>query len=208
MLNYIYIIIIAIVFVIAVGGLIAVVATKKNGKKLWQERRELVAKNKVRYQLDLRRHNFVKKKEVSIGAYFHSAELIEIFNLSVDYDNKQISLCSFETNPYKATFLKFEKIKNFEIINGVMNTTSESSSIGVASGRLGLAVGTSSTDTYTETTMEKVKLKIETNDIENPMILVMLFNYRVDMSSNVYSMLVDSIEEIKTILSNIVKQNN
>ena len=145
---------------------------------------------------------------IATKAYHYTDSLQELFNLRIDYKNKMIGLCSFETQPYKSFFLKFDEIVSFEILDGTFNSSSKSVSTGSAFGGMNGAVGISDTETIVEKTIENLRLKIETNDPYALDVVVCLFNYQLDTSSDLYRMLMNSVEDIKTALAKIIQLNS
>ena len=172
---------------------------------IWANRREQIAANTAAFDQQLKANNFTADSKISIRAYNRGTEKKDIFRFYIDATKEMIAISSFEEDPMKVEFIEFDEILSFGVINGISNTTSQSFTSGAAAGAYGVGGGIASTDTYQETTIEKIKLKIDfKSKFKNPLI-VMLFRYRVDNTSELYSELIDSIENIKAILSKIIQ---
>ena len=205
--TFIWIFVGVFCFLLAVLTPIAIYAQhKKNAKEtsdVW-EKRNVKRKEPIhRFNTDCSEKGFHSDKIVDIKAYYHTENLVNICSLRVDLTGKMLAACSFEADEYKPLFLKFEDIESFEVLDGIVSSTSESYADGASFH--GLAAGSS--DTYVTNEVENLRLKLETKDLCNPVSILCLFRYRVDVTSDVYKRLLDSVEEIKTLLNRIVKDN-
>ena len=198
-------------FAIVIIGLIVFCLYKAGSnasiEQLWRDRVQKVDSSKNNFYNQLRTKNFKIDYKVTTNAYYHTPTRIEIFSMCFDYDNKKIAFCSFEEENSKVYIYNFADIKNFEILNGISNTTMQSFGTGASVGSYGLRTGIVSSNSYQETTMEKVKLKIETNSPYAPAIIVMMFNFQVNTGDETYQLLLNSCEQIKTSLSKIIENN-
>ncbi len=86
---------------------------------------------------------------------------------------------------------------------GIVSSTSEGYASGGSLG--GLAAGSS--ETYVTNNVGNLRLKIVSKDLCNPVTILCLFRYQVDVTSDVYKRLLDSVEEIKTMLGRIARDN-
>jgi len=196
--------------VIVVIIIIAIFAYKAhlraNTERIWQQRVNTVTKNRNAFYSDLKTKTFVTEVDFSYSNYYRTPSPIEIFAFKADLTRKKLAIGSFDDAGISKTFT-FSEIKGFSIIDGERNTTMESYSVGGGVGRYGVVGGASSTDTYQETTVGNVKLKIETNDISNPVYIFPINKFNVDVKSERYSELVNTIEKIKSFLSKIIDEN-
>lgn len=193
--------------IIGIVFLVIKVSGNKQVSDTWAKRNEKRREYIQRFNREWNEFGLHSDRTVAIKAYHHTAELQELFNLRVDYNKKMIGLCSFETEPYQSFFIKFQDIASIEILNGTQNSTSQSFTSGGAIGGGYGAVGAASTDTYVTNTVSNLRLKIETTDPYAPGKVVTLFLYQVDTSSEVHRMLLNSVEDIKSILNKIVLAN-
>ena len=179
---------------------------RANTERIWQQRVDNVTKNRNAFYEDLKTKPFVAEVDFSYSNYYRTSEPIEIFAFKADLTKKELAIGSFDdANNFK--MFTFSEIKGFSIIDGERNTTMESYSVGGGVGRYGVVGGVSSTDTYQETTIGNVKLKIETNDVRNPVYIFPINKFNVDVKSERYSELVNTIEKIKSFLSKIIDEN-
>ncbi len=198
------------IIVVVVGGigfLIWRANSKARTAQLWADRAKQVKAKTNRYAKDLESAQIVTELKIATKGYYHTAYPIELFNMNIDYEHKKVAFCSFEETPYKFYVLDFANVKSFAILDGISNTTSTSYTSGVGTSYRGIGSGIASTDTYSETTMENIRLKIETNDEYSLGIQVCLFFFEVDVSSGAYRELLKAIEDIKSILAKIVENN-
>lgn len=179
---------------------------KANTARIWQQRVNDVTKNRETFYKVLQKENFNAKVDFSFANYYRTAEPIEIMAFKADLDKKRLAIGSFDDAGCFKIF-NFNEIKGFAIIDGERNTTMESFSTGGAVGGYGVVGGASHTDTYQETTIGNVKLKIEVDNAINPVHIFIINKYQVDVQSERYSKLTDTIENIKTFLTRIVKEN-
>lgn len=197
--------------VIVVILVIVLICVKVSGthrvNNTWQNRIKILSSNTARFNEEITKENFQIDFSTSAKAYHHTSSLHEIFKLCVDYTKKMVAICSLESSPYKSYFIKFDELKSIEILNGVQNSSSQSFSSGAAIGSYGLASGISSTDTYTEVTMSNVRLKIETTDPYKPGYVITMFQYQVDTSSDMYKILLNCIEDVRSVLNKIIEAN-
>lgn len=196
-----------VITVIIIIALIAYKAhLKANTARIWQQRVNDVTKNRKTFYQELEKENFNAKVDFSFAAYYRTAEPIEIMAFKADLDKKKLAIGSFDdVGSFK--IFNFSEIKGFAIIDGERNTTMESFSTGSAIGRYGVVGGLSHTDAYQETTIGNIKLKIEVADQINPVHIFIINKYQVDVQSERYSKLVDTIENIKTFLTRIINEN-
>ena len=201
-------IIISLVIVLII--IIAIVAYKKNlsanTERIWKERVDTVAKNRQTFYEELNATTFNTDVDFSFSNYYRTVEPIEIMAFKADLNKKQLAIGSFDDEGCSKIF-DFKEIKGFAIIDGEKNTTLESFSTGSAVGKYGFASGVSHTSTYQETTVGNVKLKIEVDDIKKPVYIFIINKYQVDVQSKKYSELINTIESIKTFLTNLIEEN-
>ena len=196
-----------VITVIIIIALIAYKAhLKANTERIWQQRVNDVTKNRETFYKELEKENFNTKVDFSFANYYRTAEPIEIMAFKADLDKKKLAIGSFDdVGSFK--IFNFSEIKGFAIIDGERNTTMESFSTGGAVAGYGVVGGASHTNTYQETTIGNVKLKIEVADEINPVHIFIINKYQVDVSSERYSKLTDTIENIKTFLTRIINEN-
>lgn len=130
----------------------------------------------------------------------------DTFNFSVDFSQQLVAIASFEKGLYDPLVIKFSDIASYKILNGITNSSSESYTSGAAIGGLGV-VGVASTETFTETTIEQLKLRVDFADKYKPAKIIMIFKYRVDTSSDTHRMLVDTLEQMDSVLAKIIQAN-
>lgn len=199
---------------IAIAGVIIFIikivlsVSKQKTAAIWEERNEQRRKNIKLFDKECEEKGLKVDLIIATKAYHYTDSLQELFNLRIDYKNKMIGLCSFESQPYKSFFLKFDEIVSFEILDGTFNSSSESVSVGSAIGGINGAVGIGNTETIVKKTIENLRLKIETNNPYALGVIVCLFNYQLDTSSDIYRMLMNSVEDIKTALTKIIQLNS
>ena len=194
-----------IIFIIII---VASASSKQKTATIWEERNEQRRKNIKLFDKECEEKELKSDLVIATKAYHYTDSLQELFNLRIDYKNKMIGLCSFESQPYKSFFLKFDEIVSFEILDGTFNSSSESISVGNAIGGINGAVGIGNTETIVKKTIENLRLKIETNNPYALGVIVCLFNYQLDTSSDIYRMLMNSVEDIKTALTKIIQLNS
>ncbi len=196
--------------VITVIIIIALIAYKAhlraNTERIWQQRVNDVTKNRETFYKELEKENFNTKVDFSFANYYRTAQPIEIMAFKADLDKKKLAIGSFDDVASFKIF-NFSEIKGFAIIDGERNTTMESFSTGGAVARYGVGGGVSHTNTYQETTIGNVKLKIEVADEINPVYIFIINKYQVDVASERYSKLTDTIENIKTFLTRLINEN-
>ena len=196
--------------IIVVIIIIAIIAYKAhlraNTERIWQQRVNDVTKNRKSFYKELEKENFNAKVDFSFANYYRTAEPIEIMAFKADLDKKKLAIGSFDDAGYFKIF-NFSEIKGFAIIDGERNTTMESFSMGSAVGGYGVVGGVSKSDTYQETTIGNIKLKIEVTDEINPVHIFIINKYQVDVQSERYSKLIDTIEKIKTFLTRLINEN-
>ena len=196
--------------IIAVIIIIAIIAYKAhlraNTEKIWQQRVNDVTKNRETFYKELEKEDFNTQVDFSFANYYRTAEPIEIMAFKADIDKKKLAIGSFDDDGCFKIF-NFDEIKGFAIIDGERNTTMESFSTGSAVGGYGVAGGVSHSNTYQETTIGNLKIKIEVADQTNPVRIFIINKYQVDVQSERYSKLTDTVENIKTFLARIVNEN-
>ena len=174
--------------------------------KVWEERVEAVTKNRKAFYAMLETQNFNTDVDFSYSNYYRTAKPIEIMAFKADLTKKKLAIGSFDDAGNSKIF-DFSQITGFAIIDGERNTTMQSYTVGGAVGSSYGVGGVASTDTYQETTIGNVKFKVETNDLKNPVNIFVLNKYNVDVKSERYSALVNTIEQIKTFLSRVIDEN-
>ena len=195
-----------IIVVIIIIAIIAYKAhLKANTAIIWQQRVDNVTKNRETFYKELKKEDFNTQVDFSFANYYRTAEPIEIMAFKADIDKKKLAIGSFDDDGCFKIF-NFDEIKGFAIIDGERNTTMESFSTGSAIGGYGVVGGLSHTDAYQETTIGNIKLKIEVTDQINPVHIFIINKYQVDVQSERYSKLVDTIENIKTFLTRLINQ--
>ena len=195
-----------IVAVIIIAFLVAKGRMSANTAKIWEQRVADVTKNRNAFYANLKSIDFNTDVDFCFSNYYRTSEPIEIMAFRADLTKKKLAIGSFDDEGYSKIF-NFNEIKGFAIIDGEKNTTMESYSTGSAVGGYGVVGGVSSTNTYQETTVGNVKLKIETDDIQNPVHIFTINKYQVDVQSEMYSKLINTIEKIKTFLARIIEEN-
>ncbi len=201
--------IIGIVIAVIIGLVFLFVSASSKAKvqNTWNERMNVLNKNTIFFNRKLAEVGFNVDLKISTKAYHHTPNLHEIFNFCVDYKNKKIAACSFEDNEFKPLIMSFDEIGSFKIINGISNSTSQSFTSGGAVGAYGVVGGAASTTTYNEKTLEQVKLRIDPADELRPAVLIMMFTYQVDTSSDMHRILVDAMEQVDSVLTKIINSN-
>ena len=196
-----------VITVIIIIALIAYKAhLKANTAKIWKQRVENITKNRETFYKELEKENFNAKVDFGNAAYYRTVAPIEVMAFKADLDKKKLAIGSFDdVGSFK--IFNFNEIKGFAIIDGERNTTMESFSTGSAVGRYGVAGGISHSNTYQETTIGNIKLKIEVADETNPVYIFVINKYQVDVTSERYSILTDTIEKIKTFLTRLINEN-
>lgn len=192
--------------VIIIGILVYKAKTKADISKVWKQRVDNVTKNRETFYKVLKKEGFNTQVDFSFANYYRTAEPIEIMAFKADIGKKKLAIGSFDDDGCFKIF-NFNEIKGFAIVDGERNTTMESFSTGGAIGGYGVAGGVANTDTYQKTTIGNIKLKIEVADQINPVHIFIINKYQVDVQSERYSKLTDTIENIKTFLARIVNEN-
>ena len=177
--------------------------SKQDVQDTWASRRTKANQFIQKFNGECSEKQFQADKTITTRVHYHTPSLQDIFSLRFDFKNKQLAMCSFESEEYKSFFINFDDIKSFEILNGIASSSSET--YGDASTFAGITAA--SANTYTTNTMGNIRLKIETDDQYNPSNVVCICKFEVDTSSDTYKTLLDSIEEMKTFLNRIVKVN-
>ena len=192
---------------IAIGGFLYLCIFKINSKKkvgdLWVERNTRRRQFITKFDAECVDEQFLSSKKIVIQAYYHTENLVDIFGMKFDFQNKRLAMCSFESEEYESYFIQFDDIASFEILNGIASSSSQS--FGSASTFAGISAG--SADTYVTNKIGNIRLKIEIKNRFGSPIIVPLFRYNVDTGDDVYRKLLDSIEDIKTSLNWIVGHN-
>jgi len=192
--------------IVIIGILVYKAHLKNNIERLWAARVSTVRKNREAFYKELEKRNFNAQVDFSRSAYYRTPKPIEVMAFKADLEKKQLAIGSFDDVGYSKIF-NFNSIKGFAIIDGERNTTMESFSTGSAIGGYGVVSGTSHSDTYQETTIGNIKLKIEVDDAINPVHIFIINKYQVDVQSEMYSVLTDTIEKIKTFLTRLIEEN-
>ncbi len=184
-------------------------ASRKSAvRKLWESRREAIKKEDEKFTEKVKKlAKFSPDYKVVVNAYYNSSTPSPIFRLLIDFDNKELVFASFEEDYTGFNHFSFDEISNFRIIDGVSETSSESYSNGGGVYYRGIAVGSSSTTTYSTTTKEKVQLKIDFKNIRKPSLFCMISKFKVDVTSDIYQELIQSIEKIRTGFERILECN-
>ena len=174
---------------------------------LWRSRKVKVDSKRKQFDDCLLREHFQTDLAIKTEAFYHTATRIEVFRFCVDYKNKRIAVCSFEEDEFKPLFMDFKDIRSYKLVDGITNTTSQSFTTGGAVGAYGVAGGIAGTDTYHETTLEQVKLRIDPVDPLKPAILILMFKFQVTAGEESYSKLRNAMEQIDSTLIKIVESN-
>lgn len=177
-------------------------------RKLWESRREALKKEDDKFTVNVKKlADFQPDYKVVVNSYYHSSTPSPIFKLLIDFDTKELVFASFEEGYTGFHHFSFDEISNFRIIDGVSETSSESYSDGGAVYYHGIAVGSSSTTTYSKTTKEKVQLKIDFKNIRKPSLFCMISYFKVDITSDIYQELIHNVEKIRTGFEKILECN-
>ena len=175
-------------------------------ENIWRQRVEDLKKNREFFYAELEKIQFVTDVDFSYSNYYRTSEPVENMAFKADLEKRLLAIGSFDDGGCSKIF-SFSEIVGFSIIDGERNTTLEGYSVGSATGGVHGAVGVASTTTYQETTVGNIKLKIEVNDVRNPVYIFVINKYNVDVKSERYSKLVDTIEQIKAFLCKVIEEN-
>lgn len=175
-------------------------------ENIWRQRVEDLKKNREAFYTELEKIQFVTDVDFSYSNYYRTSEPVENMAFKADLEKRLLAIGSFDDGGCSKIF-DFSEIVSFSIIDGERNTTLEGYSIGGATGGVQGVIGATSTTTYQETEVGNIKLKIEVNDVCNPIYIFVINKFYIDVTSERYSKLVDTIEKIKAFLRRIIEEN-
>ena len=207
-MEEIFVIVFSLLVLLIIFIAVAYLAVKeKQRKDMWASRVVNVNRNKDNFYNQLRKCGFTPAIDYSYFAtYTIMPQPIEVFAFKADIQAKKLVVASHEDGG-KVEIFNFNEIKSFSILDGEKSTNIYSDSIG---GYAGTGVGgviMSSTTSNQSMVLENICLKIETTIPYSAPHIFCIYKYQVAVASEAHRRLSNTLEMIKSFLSDIIEEN-